>query len=222
MTCWASVAPRPPCSARPAQAGPARRRQVPVPGQPLGVCLVLATGAARPPQRGEAAGEVVRQPLPDLMAELLVLRAQRTGASCENPLVTTPRARGGMRARGSSVPGQRAAAARRLSLPSTCFVGGVPVELTIPAAVAQRGAGVRRRARPGRAGRPADQLSRAARADHHGRTGAHRRGRGLRGTGWPSGPPTPITGCSARSAHCTRARRWSRSTPGSPAPRRSM
>src|SRR6516164_9929024 len=42
---------------------------------------------------------------------------------------------GGLQARGSFVSGQRMATARRLSLPSTCFVGGHLVELTIPAAL---------------------------------------------------------------------------------------
>ena len=62
---------------RPPQAGPAGRGQVPVPGQPLGMGLVLAAGTAGSPQRGEAAGEILRQPLPHAMTKFLVLRAQQ-------------------------------------------------------------------------------------------------------------------------------------------------
>ena len=85
----------------PAQAGPAGRGQVPVPGHPLGVGLVLAAGTARAAQPGEAPGEVLRQPLPYTLAEFLVLRAEPH--------------------RPASVSGQRLAPARRLTLPSTCF-----------------------------------------------------------------------------------------------------
>ena len=88
---------------RPAQARPAGGRQVPVPGQPLFVRLMLAAGTARPPQRGEPAGEALRQPPPQPVAELLVLRAQLHPPS----LRPDPRARGGRRARGSTVSGQR-------------------------------------------------------------------------------------------------------------------
>src|SRR4051812_44612160 len=60
---------------RPADAGPAGRGEVPVPGDPLVVRLVLASGTALAPQSGEVAGEVVLQPRPDLGAERLVLAA---------------------------------------------------------------------------------------------------------------------------------------------------
>jgi hypothetical protein len=50
---------------------------------------------------------------------------------------------GGLQARGSFVSGQQLAAARTLSLPSTCFVGGHLVELTIPGAARKFGNGPR-------------------------------------------------------------------------------
>src|SRR5215470_5209882 len=116
MTCCVSVAPWPPCSAG--------RRQVAVPGQPLFVRLMLAAGAARSPQRGEPAGEVLRQPPPRPVAELLVLRAEPHRAS---PAPVPPTGR---------LFWSATAPARRLSLPSTCLLKGAPVELTtIPAAV---------------------------------------------------------------------------------------
>jgi non-ribosomal peptide synthetase component F len=118
---------------RPAEAGPPRGRQMPVPGHPLGMRLVLAPGAARIPQRGKTAGEIGGEPFADTTAELLVLRA---GAQPVPPCDGPAGPQGGLQARGSSVAGQRLPAARRLSLPSTCFVRGHLVELTIPAMIA--------------------------------------------------------------------------------------
>src|SRR6185369_4232316 len=60
----------------PAQAGPARRGQVPVPGEPLVVPLVLAARPARAAQAGELAGQAGFQPRAHLGAELLVLRRE--------------------------------------------------------------------------------------------------------------------------------------------------
>src|SRR5205823_6330265 len=60
----------------PAQAGPARRGQVPVPGEPLVVPLVLAARPARAAQSGELAGQAGFQPRTHLGAELLVLRRE--------------------------------------------------------------------------------------------------------------------------------------------------
>ncbi len=60
----------------PAQAGPARGGQVPVPGQPLVETLVLAAGAPRAAQAGEGAGQVGVEPRAHLGAELLVLRRE--------------------------------------------------------------------------------------------------------------------------------------------------
>jgi hypothetical protein len=60
----------------PAQAGPARGGQVPVPGQPLLEALVLAARAARAAQAGEGAGQVGIEPRAHLGAELLVLRRE--------------------------------------------------------------------------------------------------------------------------------------------------
>jgi hypothetical protein len=121
---------------------------MPVPGHPLGVCLVLAPGPARAEKRGETPGQVVGEPLADAPPELLVLGA---GPHPRLPNNGPAGPQGGLQARGSfvsgqlvangsgrplaDVPGQRLTAARRLSLPSTCFVGGHLVELTIPAAI---------------------------------------------------------------------------------------
>ena len=60
----------------PAQAGPSRGGQVPVPGQPLVVPLVLAARPARTAQAGELAGQVRFQPFAHVGAELLVLRRE--------------------------------------------------------------------------------------------------------------------------------------------------
>jgi len=60
----------------PAQRGPARRGQMPVPGQPVLVPLVLAARAAGAAQAGELAGQAGVEPRAHLGAELLVLRRQ--------------------------------------------------------------------------------------------------------------------------------------------------
>jgi hypothetical protein len=61
---------------RPADAGPARRGQLPVPGQALLEVLVLSAWTALAAQAGELAGQVVLEPAPDATAELLVLGGQ--------------------------------------------------------------------------------------------------------------------------------------------------
>ena len=76
MTCLVRVARAAAVFGGPAQAGPARCGQVPVPGQPLVVPLVLATRPARAAQAGELAGQVGFQPCAHLGAELLVLRRE--------------------------------------------------------------------------------------------------------------------------------------------------
>jgi hypothetical protein len=65
----------------PAQAGPARGGQVPVPGEPFVVPLVLAARAPRAAQPGELAGQVGLQPFAHVGAELLVLRREPHWAS---------------------------------------------------------------------------------------------------------------------------------------------
>jgi len=60
----------------PAQRGPARRGQMPVPGQPVLVPLVLAARAAGAAQAGELAGQAGVEPRAHLGAELLVLRRE--------------------------------------------------------------------------------------------------------------------------------------------------
>ncbi|SKS95069.1 Uncharacterised protein [Mycobacteroides abscessus subsp. abscessus] len=57
---------------RPAQAGPTRRGQMTIPGEPLIEGLVLAAGPAEPLQLGELSDEVLRQPFPDFGAYLII------------------------------------------------------------------------------------------------------------------------------------------------------
>src|SRR5690242_2886932 len=133
MTCRASVAPRPPCSGgQPRQVHPAAAR-----------CRFHATRSAcascsrpGPPASRSAAKRPVR--LAASHSRISCLNCSSCGLErnsvppCDGPAGP----QGGLQARGSSVAGQQLPAARRLSLPSTCFVGGHLVELTIPAAVA--------------------------------------------------------------------------------------
>src|SRR6516164_3802173 len=132
MTCCASVAPRPPCSrGQPRQVHPAAAR-----------CRFQASRSAcascsrpGPPAPRSAAKRPVR---------LSVSHSRMRRRNCSSSGLDRTRAspetgpagpQGGLQARGSFVSGQRMATARRLSLPSTCFVGGHLVELTIPAAI---------------------------------------------------------------------------------------
>ncbi|SHT94992.1 Uncharacterised protein [Mycobacteroides abscessus subsp. abscessus] len=64
--------PAAPVLYRPAQAGPARRGQVTIPGKTLLEGLVLAAGPAEPLQLGELSDEVLRQPFPDFGAYLII------------------------------------------------------------------------------------------------------------------------------------------------------
>src|SRR6516164_3347915 len=141
MTCCASVAPRPPCSrGQPRQVHPAAAR-----------CRFQASRSAcascsrpGPP----APTSVAKRP-----ARLSVSHSRMRRRNCSSSGLDRTRAspatgpagpQGGLQARGSfvsgqrltAVCGQRLTAARRLSLPSTCFVGGHLVELTVPAALA--------------------------------------------------------------------------------------
>ena len=58
---------------RPAQTGQTGGRQVLVPRAPFLERLVLAIGPAKPLELGEFADQVIGQPLPDLVPELLDL-----------------------------------------------------------------------------------------------------------------------------------------------------
>jgi len=119
--------------------------------------------------------------------------ADRTAPPKEGPAGP----QGGLQARGSFVSGQQLAAARRPSLPSTCFVGGHLVEPMIPVALGTVTWKFGDGPRPCRAGEPrisyhqllhqTATVTRAplARAQH-------------RATGWQSGPER-ITECSAPS-----------------------
>src|SRR5499427_5278135 len=132
MTCCASVAPWPPCSAgQPRQVQPAAAR-----------CRFQASRSAcascsrpGPPAPRSAANRPVR--LPASHRRSRSRNRSSSGLSCTRPPCDRIRGpAGGRRARGSTVSGQRLSRARRLSLPSTCLLEGAPVELTtIPAAV---------------------------------------------------------------------------------------
>src|SRR5499427_5764871 len=133
MTCCASVAPWPPCSAgQPRQVQPAAAR-----------CRFQASRSAcascsrpGPPAPRSAANRPVR--LPASHRRSRSRNRSSSGLSCTRPPCDRIRGpAGGRRARGSTVSGQRLSRARRLSLPSTCLLEGAPVEpATIPAAVA--------------------------------------------------------------------------------------
>src|SRR6266566_9036576 len=133
MTCCASVAPRPPCSGgQPRQVQPAAAR-----------CRFQATRSAcascsrpGPPASSSAPKRPVR--LSASHSRISRLNCSSCGLESKRCLPGDGPAgpQGGLQARGSSVAGQQLPAARRLSLPSTCFVGGHLVELTIPAAIA--------------------------------------------------------------------------------------
>src|SRR5215471_2309384 len=134
MTCCASVAPWPPCSAgQPRQVQPAAAR-----------CRFQASRSAcascsrpGPPAPRSAANRPVR--LPASHRRSRSRNRSSSGLSCTRPPCDRIRGpAGGRRARGSTVSGQRLSRARRLSLPSICLPQGAPVELTtIPAAVAR-------------------------------------------------------------------------------------
>src|SRR5690242_17918249 len=112
----------------PAQAGPARGGQVPVPGESLVVPLVLAARPARAAQAGELAGQAGFQPRAHLGAELLVLRREphlghllRSGTTYQALACLVRGRRAGLEGAGGEGRKGR--------------VGGA-VELTVPAAVA--------------------------------------------------------------------------------------
>ena len=119
--------------------------EVPVPGQPLVVRLVLAAGAAEAAQLGEVAGQVLLQPGAHLGAEGLVLGASRSG-----PRVLAYQANawlGGRRCH--TIPGALRAAAERFG-DRPAYVEG------------DRTLSLRRAARAGSASTAAGYVERAA------------------------------------------------------------
>lgn len=91
------------------------------------------TAAASAEKTRRDASEGIADPLSD---------AQLRGPTVPAPLKEGPAGpQGGLQARGSFVAGQQLAAARTLSLPSTCFIGGHLLELPVPGAAGTFGNG---------------------------------------------------------------------------------
>src|SRR5215469_4433785 len=100
---------------RPADACPACRGQMAVPGQPLLELLVLPAGTAEAAQAGELSRQIGLEPVADATAELLILGRQlhwisRAGLGARQVRVLA----------GGAWPASHATS--RLTLPSTCLL----------------------------------------------------------------------------------------------------